>query len=165
MIYTLKTSIKLLLIHKSTPFKIAGLSVVLQPVQKPVGHIAWCIRFASVLVLVLSSNVNLFAQLNLTYDLKKPKAYENRKLKSELTPDKKINPVKRMKENVVAHYNFYFNANNKLQDVIASAKQSHKDSFTNQLAFYNYTLDQTAAQKQELDSVSTTRFSPELKMK
>jgi len=149
----LKTSIKLLLIHKSTPFKIAGLSLVLQPVQKPVGHIAWCIRFATVLVLLLSSNLNLFAQLNLTYDLKKPKAYENRKLKSELTPDKKINPVKRMKENVVAHYNFYFNANNKLQDVIASAKQSHKDSFTNQLAFYNYSLDQTAAQKQELDSV------------
>ncbi len=151
--YTLKTSIKLLLIHKSTPFKIAGLSVVLQPVQKPVVHIAWCLRIASVLVLVLSSNFNLFAQLNLTYDLKKPKAYENRKLKSELTPDKKINPVKRMKENVVAHYNFYFNANNKLQDVIVSAKQSYKDSFTNQLAFYNYTLEQTAAQQQELDSV------------
>ena len=153
MIYTLKTSIKLLLIHKSTPFKIAGLSVVLQPVKKPVGHIAWYLRIASVLLLALSSNLNLFAQLNLTYDLKKPKAYENRKLKSELTPDKKINPVKRMKENVVAHYNFYFNANNKLQDVIASAKQSYKDSFTNQLAFYNYTLDQTAAQQQELDSV------------
>ena len=149
----MKTSIKLLLIHKSTPFKIAGLSVVLQPVQKPVGHIAWCLRIASVLVLVLSSNLNLFAQLNLTYDLKKPKAYENRKLKSELTPDKKINPVKRVKENVVAHYNFYFNANNKLQDVIATAKRSYKDSFTNQLAFYNYTLDQTAAQQQELDSV------------
>lgn len=149
----MKTSIKLLLIHKSTPFKIAGLSVVLQPVQKPVGHIAWCIRIVSIVVLLLSSNFNLFAQLNLTYDLKKPKAFENRKLKSELTPDKKINPVKRMKENVVAHYNFYFNANNKLQDVITSAKQSYKDSFTNQLAFYNYTLDQTAAQKQELDSV------------
>ena len=94
-----------------------------------------------------------FAQLNLTYDLKKPKAYENRKLKSELTPDKKINPVKRMKENIVAHYNFYFNANNKLQDVLNSAKKAHKDSFNRPLAFYNYTLDQTAAQKQELDSV------------
>ena len=149
----MKTSIKLLLIHKSTPFKIAGLSVVLQSVHKPFGHIAWCLRIASVLVLVLISNVNLFAQLNLTYDLKKPKSYENRKLKSELTPDKKINPVKRIKENVVAHYNFYFNANNKLQDVIASAKQSHKDSFTHQITFYNYTLEQTAAQKQELDSV------------
>jgi hypothetical protein len=74
-------------------------------------------------------------------------------LKSELTPDKKINPVKRMKENIVAHYNFYFNANNKLQDVLNSAKKAHKDSFNRPLAFYNYTLDQTAAQKQELDSV------------
>ncbi len=105
------------------------------------------------LFLVSGSCLDTFAQLNLTYDLKKPKAYENRKLKSELTPDKKINPVKKMKENVVAHYNFYFNANNKLQDVITSAKKSFKDSFSRQLAFYNFTLDQTAAQKQELDSV------------
>ncbi|MEN9952193.1 MAG: hypothetical protein RLZZ520_461, partial [Bacteroidota bacterium] len=58
-----------------------------------------------------------------------------------------------MKENVVAHYNFYFNANNKLQDVLTSAKKAHKDSFSRPLSFYNYTLDQTAAQKQELDSV------------
>lgn len=95
----------------------------------------------------------LVAQLNLTYDLKKPKAYENRKLKSETTPDKKINPVKRIKENVVAHYNFYFNANNKLQGVIAAAKQAHKDTFTQLIRIYNYSLDQTASQKQELDSV------------
>lgn len=145
--------IKLLLIHKSGPFKIAGLTVVLQLVQKPIAHITWTLRLSAILLLILGGCFDSFAQLNLTYDLKKPKAFENRKLKSELTPDKKINPVKKMKENVVAHYNFYFNANNKLQDVITSAKKAFKDSFSRQLAFYNYTLDQTAAQKQELDSV------------
>jgi tetratricopeptide (TPR) repeat protein len=153
MLLPLKTSIKLLLIHKSAPFKIAGLSLVLQPVKQPLGHIALPMRLASLLSVLLCCSLTSHAQLNLTYDLKKPKAYENRKLKSELTPDKKINPVKKMKENVVAHYNFYFNANNKLQDVLISAKKSHKDSFSRQLAFYNYSLDQTAAQKQELDSV------------
>jgi tetratricopeptide (TPR) repeat protein len=122
-------------------------------VKQPVGHIACYLRLASLLSVLLCSAINTNAQLNLTYDLKKPKAYENRKLKSELTPDKKINPVKRIKENIVTHYNFYFNANNKLQDVLNSAKKAHKDSFNSQLAFYNYTLDQTAAQKQELDSV------------
>ena len=121
--------------------------------KQPVGHIACYLRLASLLSVLLCSAINTNAQLNLTYDLKKPKAYENRKLKSELTPDKKINPVKRIKENIVTHYNFYFNANNKLQDVLNSAKKAHKDSFNSQLAFYNYTLDQTAAQKQELDSV------------
>ncbi|MFN6374713.1 MAG: tetratricopeptide repeat protein [Chitinophagia bacterium] len=95
----------------------------------------------------------LIAQFNIATDLVKPKAYENRKLASELTPDKKINPVKRLKENIVSHYNFYFNANRKINAVVASAKQTHKDTFTRLLPFYNYSLDQTASQQTELDSV------------
>jgi len=74
--------------------------------------------------------MGVMAQGNITYDLIKPKAYENRKLASELTPDKKINPVKRLKENIVSHYNFHFNANLKLSKVISSAKQTYKDTFT-----------------------------------
>jgi len=95
----------------------------------------------------------LWAQGNITFDLVKPKAYENRKLASELTPDKKINPVKRLKENIVSHYNFHFNANLKLSRVIASAKQANKDTFTTLIPLFNYSLDQTAQQQQELDSV------------
>ena len=153
IVRVLKTYLKLVLIRKSDPFKIGGLNVVLQPVQKPNGHIVSYLQKLGLLTFTLLFTQTVLAQLNLTYDLKKPKAYENRKLKSELTPDKKINPVKRMKENVVAHYNFYFNANNKLQDVVASAKRSHKDTFSQLLGFYNYSLEQTSAQKQELDSV------------
>ena len=97
--------------------------------------------------------MGLWAQGNITYDLIKPKAYENRKLASELTPDKKINPVKRLKENIVSHYNFHFNANLKLSKVIASAKQANKDTFTTLIPFFNYSLDKTAQQQQELDSV------------
>lgn len=134
-------------------FKIQGLSLVLHPVHKKKPHITKVLRSATLLLLSAFFCTPIFAQLNITYDLKKPKAYENRKLKSELTPDKKINPIKKAKENVVAHYNFYFNANNKLQDVISSAKLAFKDTFTQQLSFYNFTLNQTASQKQELDSV------------
>ena len=97
--------------------------------------------------------MGLLAQGNITYDLVKPKAYENRKLASELTPDKKINPIKKLKENIVSHYNFHFNANLKLSKVIASAKQANKDTFTALIPFFNYSLDQTAQQQQELDSV------------
>jgi outer membrane protein assembly factor BamD (BamD/ComL family) len=97
--------------------------------------------------------MGLLAQGNITYDLTKPKAYENRKLASELTPDKKINPVKRLKENIVSHYNFHFNASLKLSRVLSSAKQANKDTFTALIPFYNYSLDQTAQQQQELDSV------------
>ena len=105
-----------------------------------------------VLVGTLMAN-GLLSQANITFDLIKPKAYENRKLASELTPDKKINPVKRLKENIVSHYNFHFNANVKLSKVIASAKQANKDTFTSLIPFFNYSLDQTAQQQQELDSV------------
>lgn len=105
-----------------------------------------------VLVCILMT-MGVMAQGNITYDLIKPKAYENRKLASELTPDKKINPVKRLKENIVSHYNFHFNANLKLSKVISSAKQTYKDTFTALIPFFNYSLDQTAQQQQDLDSV------------
>jgi tetratricopeptide (TPR) repeat protein len=101
---------------------------------------------------MLSTNV-LQAQVNITFDLKKPKNYENRKLPSELTPDKKIGPIKRLKENTFSHYNFYFNSNQKIQKIIASAKQAHKDTFNTLLSFFNYDLNATAQQQQELDSV------------
>jgi len=101
---------------------------------------------------MLSTNV-LQAQVNITFDLKKPKNYENRKLPSELTPDKKIGAIKRLKENTFSHYNFYFNSNQKIQKIIASAKQAHKDTFNTLLSFFNYDLNATAQQQQELDSV------------
>ncbi len=56
-------------------------------------------------------------------------------------------------QNTVTHYNWYFNANNKLNQIVESAKFAHKDDFTQLLPFYNYSLDQTSASKTELDSV------------
>jgi hypothetical protein len=97
--------------------------------------------------------LNTSAQVNPTYDLQKPKAFENRKLASELTPEKKINPIKRAKQNIVTHYNFHFNARNKLEKVIKNAKMAHQDTFTQLLTVFNYNLDNTAKQQQELDSV------------
>ena len=103
------------------------------------------------LFLLLSSVT--WGQTNIAAGLTKPKAYENRTLASELTPDKKINPVKRLKENIVTHYNFHFNASRKISAVLAAARQAHKDTFTRLLPFYDYSLDQTASQQTELDSV------------
>ena len=95
----------------------------------------------------------VLGQGNITFDLKKPKTYENRKLPSENTPEGKISPVKKLKQNIVTHYNFYFNANNKINGVLASAQKSFKDTFSNLIPVYNYSLDQTSRQKEELDSV------------
>ena len=91
----------------------------------------------------------------ITFDLQKdkPKKFENKTLKSETTGDKKFTLKKRISQNTVSHYNYYFNANNKLNDVIERARLSNKDDYSKLIPFYGYSLNTTAAQKTELDSV------------
>lgn len=89
----------------------------------------------------------------LSFDLKgKPKQYEEKKLRSEKTGEKKWTIVRRFTQNGVTKFNWHFNANAKLEEIIARAKYSFKDDFTQLLPFYNFSLQQTA-QDQELDSV------------
>ncbi|MEO6405671.1 MAG: tetratricopeptide repeat protein [Ferruginibacter sp.] len=99
----------------------------------------------------------LYAQPTWTIDPfgkeKKPEQYEEKKLASEKTADKKFTTVRHFIQNNVTHYNFYFNANNRLNAVIERAKMSQKDDYSKLLAFYPYSLENTSAQKTELDSV------------
>jgi len=88
-----------------------------------------------------------------TEDLKKPEQYENRKLGSDKTGEKKFTLRRRIYQNTVTHYNYYFNANNRLNDVIFRAKQQYKDDYTKLLSFYNYSIDATSQEKVELDSI------------
>jgi tetratricopeptide (TPR) repeat protein len=87
---------------------------------------------------------------------KKPEKFENRKLGSEKTADKKFTVPRNFYQNTVTHYNYYYNANNRVNSVVDRAKLSLKDDYTNLLAFYPYSLESTAAQKIELDSVIYT---------
>jgi len=84
---------------------------------------------------------------------KKPEKYENRKLGSEKTADKKFTVPRHFIQNTITHYNYYFNAHNKINAVVESARLSTKDDYSKLLPFYPYSLDNTAAQKQELDSI------------
>lgn len=84
---------------------------------------------------------------------KKPEKYENRKLGSEKTADKKFTKKRHLIQNTITHYNYYFNANNKINAVVERAKIASKDDYSKLLPFYPYTFNNTAAQKQELDSV------------
>lgn len=86
-------------------------------------------------------------------DIKKPEKYENRKLGSEKGADKKFTLTRRIYQNTVTHYNYFFNANTKIQDVIGRAKSQHKEDYTQLLPFYNYSLDATSTEKAELDSI------------
>lgn len=84
---------------------------------------------------------------------KKPVEYEDKKLPSEKTADKKFTFFRHFLQNTVSHYNYVFNAEMKLSQVLERARASQKDDYTQLLPFYPYTLDQTATQQVELDSV------------
>lgn len=97
-----------------------------------------------------------FAQLNkITIDLNKdkPKKFENHVLRSEKTGDKKLTLTRKLIQNTTSHYNFYFNANNKINSVIERARLSNKPDYNQLLPYYCYSLANTAAQNNDLDSV------------
>jgi len=55
------------------------------------------------------------------YDLKKPPKYENRTLGYEKTTETKFKTPRRFIQNTITHYNFYYNADIKLNQVVARA--------------------------------------------
>jgi hypothetical protein len=97
--------------------------------------------------------LNGFGQEGVTYDLKKPPKYENRTLGYEKTTETKFKTPRHFIQNSITHYNFYYNANIKLNEVVARAKASFQDDFTRLLPFYNYSLQNTVRDKRNLDSI------------
>ncbi len=93
----------------------------------------------------------LLAQPYTSIEVSKPEKYRNRLLPAEKSGNKKFTIPKRLYNNTVSEYNYYFNANNKLNDIVALAKQNFKDDYTQLLPFYNYSLAETA--KGQIDSV------------
>ena len=110
-------------------------------------------RRALLLPVLLCLSATVLSQDALKVDVDKPEKFENKKLGYEKTGEKKFTAPRRFMQNTTTHYNYYFNANEKLKAVVARAKAVHRDKYTELLSFYNYSLEQTAGDKQELDSV------------
>ena len=110
--------------------------------------------FLSISLILFSSSLQVL-QAQLGFDLKvdKPQPYEERVLRAEKSGEKPLRKPKRFFQNLTTHYNYYFNATTKLNEVIEGAKESFKDDFTELLPFYNYTLEATAQDSIQLDSV------------
>lgn len=89
----------------------------------------------------------------LAIDIKKPEKFENKKLGSEKTDTKKWTISRRFVQNGVTKFNWHFNARNRLEGVLERSKMQHRDDYNTLLSFYNYTLETTAMEKSELDSV------------
>ena len=117
--------------------------------MRPNRYIVFALFLFSLSLIATSS----FAQLGFSFDLKKPQQYEERVLRSEKSESKKFTVPQRFIQNTTTHYNYFFNANNKLNEVVARAKETHKDDLSELISFYNYDLDITQRDSLELDSV------------
>ena len=108
---------------------------------------------ASVILLSVFFSLNGFGQAGITYDLVKPAKYENRPLGYEKTETTKFKLPRHFIQNTITHYNYYFNTNRKLNEILVRAKAGFKDDFTRLLPFYNYSFEVLARDKRNLDSV------------
>jgi len=93
------------------------------------------------------------AQAFSTIELNKPAKYENRTLPAENTPLTKISRTKKFYQNTVSHYNYYFNANKKIVEILEKGKERFKEDYTTLLPFYNYTIKDLSEDRTQLDSV------------
>ena len=91
------------------------------------------------------STVNLFG--------KKPAQYSERMLISEKSGETGFSKPKHFFQNMFTHFNYEFNINQKVNEIIDRAKLLHKDVYTHLLSFYNYSFDDTKNDKIQIDSI------------
>ncbi len=103
-----------------------------------------CLSVASVCLMVLLIQEHSWAQPNTTIELKKDKPYENRTLPAEKSGNKKFTLPKRIYNNTVTHFNYYYNANLRFNEILERAMETHRDDYTSLLSFYDYDLETTA---------------------
>lgn len=109
-------------------------------------------RFVMALLL-LGILIPALAQPDYRLPLKKPDKYRDKQLGAERTEDKKFTLPRRLFQGMITHYNYYYNAQTKIDAIVQKAKAGHRDDYTELLPFYNYTTNQTAADSAELDSI------------
>ena len=84
---------------------------------------------------LLLSYTCVTAQPKLEFNLKKPKQFENRQLPSEKLAEKKFTGMRHFFQNNYTHYNYFFNANLKLNEIISDSKMHFRDYYTQLLSF------------------------------
>lgn len=104
-------------------------------------------------VFIIFNQTLLFAQPGTEIDVKKPEQYESRTLASEKTGNKKFTFPRKLYQNTVTHYNYYFNAANRLNEIEERARQQQLlEDYTQLLPFFDFSTDATSGDS-ELDSV------------
>lgn len=105
------------------------------------------------LLFLLVCSVTTQAQPDFVLPLAKPEKYKDKVLGAEKTEDKKFTVPRRLFQGMITHYNYFYNAQTKIDAAVQKAKLAHKDDYTELLPFYNFSTEITAADSLELDSV------------
>jgi len=97
----------------------------------------------------------VFAQPAWTVDLldkegNKPAQYEDKQLGSEKAADKKFTRFRHFVQNTIVHFNYYYDANNRINLVIEEATLANHDDYSQLLSFYPYSLSNTLNYKKDL---------------
>jgi len=107
------------------------------------------------LFMVMGAWLNVIAQPKLDFTIKKPPQFQERQLGSEKSASKNFHVVRRFWQNTYTHYNYFFNANNLVNEIINQAKLSAPDDFTELLKYYPWSLENTS-KSADIDSILTT---------
>jgi tetratricopeptide (TPR) repeat protein len=113
-------------------------------------------KLLPILLIFIFLNPDAHAQLGkITFDLQKdkPQKFKDKPLRSERPQDKKLGLGGRFIQNTTSHYNYFFNANNKINSAIELGRLATKDDYSQLIPYYSYSLENTASQKVLLDSV------------
>jgi len=114
------------------------------------------IKLLPILLIFFFLTPDAHAQLGkITFDLQKdkPQKFKDKPLRSERPQDKKLGLAGRFIQNTTSHYNYFFNANNKINSAIELGRMATKDDYSQLIPYYSYSLENTASQKVLLDSV------------
>ncbi len=106
---------------------------------------------AVILLVILNAQSN--GQTIKQIPLNKPNNFKDKILRSEKTEDVKLTLPRRLYHGMVSHYNYYYNAQVKLDAIVQKAQLAHQEDFTELLPFYDYSVNVTSADSIELDSV------------
>lgn len=106
-----------------------------------------------IFLLLLLSCFTASAQPDFTLPLQKPEKYRNTELGAEKTDRKKFTLPRKTMQGMITHYNYYYNANRKIEEILERAKMGHVDNYTELLPFYNFSTVVTERDSLELDSV------------
>ena len=92
----------------------------------------------------LKSRLNKTVKAALPKEVEKPLPYER-------LLNKKYTLGRRAYQNTVAHYNYYFNGYEELDELVAKSRSMYQDDYTQLLSFYDYDLNDIA--KSSIDSI------------